>query len=95
MTGAAAAEPRFELYVDPGGHHRWRFVGPGNEVVAVGQAYAGKAEALRAVTVLRRQVDKAYLLDLTGEPLARLDPLTNMIDAPLPDPDRAINWPGS
>lgn len=87
--------PRFELYVDHGGHHRWRFVAAGNEVIAVGEAYAGKAEALRAVTTLRRQISAAYLLDLTGEPLRRPNPLTDMIDAPLPDPDRAINWPSA
>jgi len=53
-TGAANA--RFEVYEDAGGHWRWRAHRGGHKVAASGEAFASKSNAQRAADNVR---DKA------------------------------------
>lgn len=45
---AGAAEAKYELYEDKGGHWRWRAHRGGNVVAVPGEAFASKANAQRS-----------------------------------------------
>jgi uncharacterized protein len=51
--------PKFEIYIDRKGAHRWRLKASNGEIVATGEAYTTTADARRGVEAVRRAVAAA------------------------------------
>lgn len=67
-SGTAAAEPstRFELFQDAKGNYRVRFKSHSGEIIAVGESYASKADALRQIGLITGNATDAAVVDRTN-----------------------------
>jgi len=53
--------PRFEVFQDAAGEHRWRLRAANGEIVAVSEGYTRRHDAVRAVSRVRMLAAKASL----------------------------------
>lgn len=52
-------EPRFQVYQDVSGHYRWRLKAGNGEIVAAGEAYASKQNAINAAFLVQQIAQSA------------------------------------
>lgn len=57
-----AANPRFEIYSDKSGSHRFRLKARNGKIIAVSEAYAGKANCLKGIESIRANAPAAEII---------------------------------
>ena len=56
---------KFELYKDNAGEHRWRFMAPNGNIMAVSsEGYSNKIDCAKAMETLREAALKSAVVDL-------------------------------
>lgn len=56
----------FEVYVDKAGKHRFRLKASNGQIVAVGEAYESKANALAGIDAVKRAAADAAVVEVEG-----------------------------
>jgi len=56
---------KIEIYKDAAGKFRWRLRAPNGEIVAVGEAYESKDGCKNAIELVKINVLKAELIDIS------------------------------
>lgn len=51
-------QPRFEVYQDKAGQHRWRLIAANGRIIATGEGHTRKADAERAMETVTETVDR-------------------------------------
>ena len=56
---ASVPNPRFEIYLDKGGNHRFRLKARNGKIIAVSEAYSGKGSCLKGIESIRANAQAA------------------------------------
>ncbi len=58
------AEPKFEVYKDQTGQHRFRLKASNGEIIASGEAYTSKEACMKGIKSIRKDAPKAKIVEV-------------------------------
>jgi len=61
------AEPKFEVFKDEQGQHRFRLRAENYEIIVQSEAYASKPMCLKGIASVKHNAARAKIVDMTGE----------------------------
>lgn len=64
-------DPRFEVYKDASGGHRWRLRSANGRILCQGESHTRKRDAERAVKTVRETVWAIQMLEDSAKPLTK------------------------